>query len=264
MLILFIIVVFFYFGFDVAYCEDNDGDKSELVKGTIEVNNTKIDLDNSVKHVRDGAIFVGGITAGAKLLKNTSLPIGAKLGATIGMGAASLVGFNLTQKTIATDKKGKVQMEIGNISGNASLKKSKTSENNSSNNDTNNSSSNNSSSDNGSYPFKSSIEDNESNNTTISDIIELLNENVNLHLIIIYLIVMLFIFIFMKNINDKYWKFPLIKKLPYGHLIEFYIMKLLKMWSKINNIWIYLILSTILLSNIISLYSLYVIIDKLG
>lgn len=62
-------------------------------KSTIEVNNVSItSLDVAINHIRDGAVYIGGMAAAGKIVKNSSLPMGAKLGATVVMGGVSLIG----------------------------------------------------------------------------------------------------------------------------------------------------------------------------
>ena len=41
------------------------------------------------------------MTAAAKIIKSSFLPIGAKLGATLGMGGASLIGYKMIQNNLA-------------------------------------------------------------------------------------------------------------------------------------------------------------------
>ena len=71
------------------------------VKGTIKVDNIKIDgLKSAVDKVRDASIYIIGMTAAAKIIKSSSLPIGAKLGATLRMGGASLIGYKMIQNNL--------------------------------------------------------------------------------------------------------------------------------------------------------------------
>lgn len=101
----------------------------------IEVNNVSIKgLDGAVYKVRDGAIYVGGMAATAKVVKNSSLPLGAKLGATIGMGAASLIGFKMVQNNLSSSttqgKHGKLDIKADKISSVIKSTSSKSSSNN--------------------------------------------------------------------------------------------------------------------------------------
>ena len=46
-------------------------DDSNTIKGGIEANNVKINnLDVAVENKRDGAIYIGGMTAAAKIMKS--------------------------------------------------------------------------------------------------------------------------------------------------------------------------------------------------
>ena len=112
------------------------------------------------------------MAAAAKLIKSSCLPLGTKLGATISMGAASLAEFSLTQKAMSANKKGKINLEVDKITSNASAGNSDNSSNSP-------------------FPTKSSLEGDESTPISISERIDLLNDNLNLHLIMIYLNILL-------------------------------------------------------------------------
>jgi hypothetical protein len=79
-----------------------------MVKDTdnvLQVQNVQVNgIDVALVHIRDGAIYIGGMTAAGKIVKNCSLPIGAKLGATLGMGAASLIGYKMVQNNLLSNK----------------------------------------------------------------------------------------------------------------------------------------------------------------
>ena len=71
-------------------------DDSNTIKGGIEANNVKINnLDVAVEKIRDNAIYIGGNTAAAKIMKSSFLVIGGKFGSVLRMGAASLVSYKM-------------------------------------------------------------------------------------------------------------------------------------------------------------------------
>ena len=90
--------------------------------------------------MRDGAVFIGGMTAAGKVLKNCSLPITAKLGATVGMGTAALVSYKMVENNITPDKApSKLNIEVDKFNTDISVnKKSLLPENISKHNNSNN------------------------------------------------------------------------------------------------------------------------------
>lgn len=91
-------------------------DDPHTIKGTLDVNNLKIEkLDVAVEKVRDGAIYIGGMAAAAKAIKNSSFPIGAKQGSVLGMGAASLISYKKVQNNLG-HKTETLKLKAENIS----------------------------------------------------------------------------------------------------------------------------------------------------
>ena len=85
-------------------------------KGTLVVNNVKINnIDLAVEKVKDGALFIGAMTAAAKVMKNSFLPVGAKLGFLIGIGAACLVSYKMVQKNLRHKSEGDLNINADNI-----------------------------------------------------------------------------------------------------------------------------------------------------
>lgn len=77
------------------------------IKGTIEASNVKIEnLDIAVDKIRDGAIYIGGMTATAKVVKGYWLPIGAKLGSIVGIGTASLISYKMVKNNLGNKSEG--------------------------------------------------------------------------------------------------------------------------------------------------------------
>lgn len=112
MLFILSLVLFFTY----AYCihdNSNTGNLANMindsysnkVKSVLEVNNIKINgFEFAMEHIRDGAIWIGGMSAAAKIAKGFNLPIVAKFGATIGMGAASLLGYKMIQNNLPNNQ----------------------------------------------------------------------------------------------------------------------------------------------------------------
>jgi hypothetical protein len=172
-----LVLIFFTIGFLSAHVlgvELLEGtDKDGGLQGSIEMNNVKLTgLENAVKHVGSAAVYTTGMSVGAGLLKSSGMPLGAKIASTIGIGAASLVGYNLVQKSMSLDKKS------GNINLQAENVKSTLNNTGYSPNDK-------------SFPNASALEDNE--NVNLEDITEVLNLNLILHYVILYLLVLVFI-----------------------------------------------------------------------
>lgn len=104
----------------------------------VEINNIKINgIETALNNMRDGAIFIGGMTAPGKIIKNCSLPITAKLGATIGMGTAALITYRMVQSNVTPHKaSSKLGIKVDKINTDLSVnKKSLLSENTSKHND---------------------------------------------------------------------------------------------------------------------------------
>jgi hypothetical protein len=166
------------------------------VNADIEVNNIKVNgLDVAVDKIRDGSLYIGGMAATSKIIKSSSLPLGAKLGATVGMGAASLIGFKMIQNNLSSP----------NTQGNLDIKADKITSKINTNSNIN------------------KLVDNSNNNneTTISSLdIEQLNLDFYLHIVMIYLILIVIFFLIMKNISEREVKLDFIKTLPKGEYLE--------------------------------------------
>ena len=216
-------------------------DTSNSIKGVIEANNVKVEnLDVAVDKIRDGSIYIAGLVAAGKIIKSYSLPIGAKLGATVGIGAASLVGYHMVQKNLG-NRTQPMNIKIDNV--NTTI--TGTSDNN---------------------ITKNLVPANNNNNDdhliSVLDI-EQLQLDYYLHIIMLYLFIILFLIIIMKIISKKNYSFEFALKLPYGNLIQKSLIAIFKWWDRTNDFWIYSILVTIFISLIISAWSIGIIIDNI-
>ena len=219
---------------------------NDTIKGTLEAKNIKIEnVDIAVEKVRDGAIYIGGMAAAAKIMKTSSLPLGAKLGSVIGMGAASLISYKM------------IQNNLGHKSESLNLKAEQLNTvigtSNSSNNDTINK-----------FVEGAGKSNGNTDNFLISALdLEQLHLDFYLHLVILYLLVILFVIMIMKSISKRNLKFEFVQKLPFGPYLQTLLLKLFNWWDKTNDIWIYLILIVVFFSLIISAWSIYIIIGNI-
>jgi len=215
-------------------------------KDTLEINNIKIeDLDPQIDKLRDGSLYIAGLTAGAKIVKNSSIPIVAKLGTTLGLGALSIIGYKIIVNTFKSNTyTGKVSATIDKVNCNIS-----TSNNNKSNFINNLTNGSNDSNDN--YNMISSLD------------IEQLQLIFYLNLIVIYLLSMIIVFLLMKQISTLNLNFNFLLKLPYGNTIQNLVIKIFKLWEKTGSIWIYTILIIVLINLGISTWAIYVILSHI-
>jgi len=147
--------------------------------GVIQIDNVQVNgVDVALAHIRDGAIYIGGMSAAGKVVKNCSLPVSAKLGATLGMGAASLIGYKMVQNNLSPNKThSDMSLRVDRLR--TDVYKNKLVSN-----------SNDSDSDSKNY---------------LSDLdIEQLQLDYYLQIILLYLLILVLIFLIMKYISDKY------------------------------------------------------------
>jgi hypothetical protein len=177
------------------------------------MSNIKIeDLEPQIDKLRDGSLYIAGMAAGARIVKNSSIPLIAKLGTTLGLGAVSIIGYKITINSLKSNTyTGKVSATIDKVNYNIS-----TSNNNNKSNFINNltNGSNDSSED---YNMISSLD------------IEQLQLIFYLNLIVIYLLSMIIVFLIMKQISTLNLNFNLLLKLPYGNTIQNLVIKIFKL-----------------------------------
>jgi hypothetical protein len=214
-------------------------------KGTLEINNIRLEGSGpQIDKLRDGSLYIAGLTAGTRIVKNSSIPLAFKLGTTVGLGAASLIGYKVTQNILTPNTyTGKVTASIDKINPVTTPNNNKSNFINSLTNESNDSDNN--------YNIISSID------------IEQLQLIFYLDLIIIYLLAMLIIFFLMKQISTLNLKFDFLLKLPYGNLIQSIVIKIFKLWEKTSSIWIYIILIIVLINLGLSAWAMYVILSHI-
>ncbi len=223
-----------------------DSSNMDIAKGAIEVDKVKVDgIESAVDKLRDGSIYIAGLTAGARIVKSSSLPLGAKTGTTIGLGAASLVGYKIIQNSLQSNTySGKVTASIDKINSSVTASPS----NNKSNlistlvegsNDSNH------------YNIISSLD------------IEQLQLIFYLDLILIYLLILAIMFLLMKYISTLNFKFDYLLKLPYGYLMQKLTKKLLEWWGLTSTLLVYIILINVLIWLSVSAWGIYVILSHI-
>ena len=214
--------------------------KDSTTSGVVEANNIKINgIEVGIEKMRDGAIWLGGMSVAAKIVKGSSLPIGAKLGATVGMGAISLIGYKMVENNLSRGTRGNIGINADKVSistSNPYIKKLSTE--------------------------SESMEGGSKDCFNISSLdVEQLQLDFYLQIVIIYLLIILFVFLIMKSISDRDLKLEFLNKLPF---IQTLLLKVFKWWGNTNVIWVYTILITVLISMIISAWSIYIILNNLS
>lgn len=125
------------------------------------------------------------MSVAGKVIKNCSLPITAKLGATIGMGTAALISYRVVQNNMTPYRPmAKLDIKVDKINANISPnKKSLLPENISKQDNSNN------------------LEDNMHNISELD--LEQLKLDYYLQLVILYLLLIILVFLIMKAISEK-------------------------------------------------------------
>ena len=237
-LLLFIgIFLYYIFKSNVVYCLDEETKKQLMeVSNNVIVNNPNINISNSMAkafaNAGTGVAIGGGMSAMAKIVKGSGLPLGTKIGATVvgGVLAGSAVVVFTAVNTISQNK----------------IEKSSRLNNNGSN---------------GFFSANCPLE----NNEVISNVDAVHNfllANYILHIAVLYLLFAIAIlYISDKIINNK-WELLFIKKY-FG--IRFYnlIIKGISYTSKSNQIWIFLIWIMLIFSSICSIYFAYYLLNNI-
>nr|YP_004376360.1 hyp4 [Moniliophthora roreri]ADO51587.1 hyp4 [Moniliophthora roreri] len=88
-------------------------------------------------------------------------------------------------------------------------------------------------------------------------IIDILSNNLLLQFIVLYLLIMLILIISSKFLLNESSEFKTINSLPFGGVISYLLKKYISIWKKSSNIWILLIVFSIFIFNLVSIYSIY-------
>jgi len=189
----------------ICMMKDNDN----IAKGVLEANNIKVNnVDAAMAHIRDGAVYIGGMAAAAKILKNSSLPIGAKLGTVIGMGATSLIGYRLTSNSLSKDRThSSMNIEVEKINSSIGLSKKPSSDKTAINKFLPDSSAS-------SQHSNDVSSEGESFNISPLDL-EQLQLEFYLHIAIVYLLVIALVFLLMKSLSSMNFKFEFLNNIPF-------------------------------------------------
>lgn len=240
----------------------NDSTEPKKVEDTVGTIPKINRFEFGIAQIGDCAVYIGGMMAAAKVVKYSTLPIGAKLGATVGIGAVALLGYKMIQNSMYSINNqatlnvnaDKLNTNVDNINNNVNNVNTKV-EAFKSNNIVNN------------YYIDKLVSDSESgnnpnnNNFNISAIdVEQLQLDFYLQVVIIYLLIILLMFLIMKSLSDRGLKMEFLNKLPF---IQSLVLKLFKWWGKTNIIWVYIILIIVLVGLTISAWSILIILHNL-
>ncbi len=229
-------------------------DSENIASGVLEAeaNNVRVNnVDAAVAHLRDGAVYIGGMTAAAKVVRNSSLPIGAKLGAVMAVGGLSLIGYRSVSNNLSKDRThSSMNIEIEKINSSIGLSKNP----------------NNGKTDINKFLPDSSASLQDSNGVSdISNISPLDLEQLQLefysHILIIYLLIIVFVFLLMKSLSSMNFKFEFLNNIPF---LKRLLLKVMHWWGKTSIIWVYMIIISILISIIISTWSIYIILNNVS
>lgn len=187
------------------------------------------------------------MAAAGKTVNNCSLPIGAKLGATVGMGAASLIAYKMVQNNVSLAKtQGNISMSAEKVSGNGSVSP----KNN--------------------FVWENFLNNNSNiyENKTIYNIsrldVEQLQLDYHLQIIILYLLILVLIFLVIKFISDKNLKSNYIEKLPLNKFIKNIFTKIIKLWGNTSIVWVYILLKAVIICMVISIWSISIILSNIS
>lgn len=197
---LFVLLIYFLFIYDnamfsnIVYSIDDLNKNNSGVNVNLEANNVTVNgIEVAVGQIRDSAVYIGGMAVAGKVVRSSSLPIGAKLGAAIGIGAASLIGYKMIENNLSYNR-----AQDGMI-----IKVDKVSAGISNNND--------------SFVNKlvagSGSSDESKDYLNISSLdVEQLQLDLYLHVVILYLLIIVIVFLIMKSISDRDLEFSFLHK----------------------------------------------------
>lgn len=103
----------------------------------------------------------------------------------------------------------------------------------------------------------------ESDSSLTQFVVEALNTHLFLNFIIVYLLVMLLLIFICKLVLNKNTEFQNLNKYPLGNLINKILVKYISIWQTSGNVWIFLILGSLIFFNLVTLYSFYSLIKIL-
>ena len=102
----------------------------------------------------------------------------------------------------------------------------------------------------------------ESDKVLYKFVLDTLNDNLILHFLSIYLLLMLLI-IFLAKLNLINSDFNFLEKFYINNTLKSLIIKYISIWQKSNNIWIFSIITCVIIFNIASLISFFNLISVL-
>lgn len=252
----------YYFDNDmICLCEEVDEElikknaKYDQANGHLELDNIKITgLNNLARAIGQAGSFAAGTAAMAKIIKNSPMPLLGKAATILVGGAGSVVTFSVTKMAVELMNNSRTQNR--DVQFHAKYVSIDSSVSNSSTNPGGNSSTNPGGTTGGSssnYPTSCASEDLD---TILQSLIESL---LILQCCIIYLIIQLIIFYIMFHLANKNYQFDFVKSWPYGTKIQNLLLKILEMWRKTSYIWLFILISLILIFTLASTFGIYAI-----
>ena len=259
-LTLFFFFLFSYLDLNIVFCVENEKINlgENTVSGNINVHQPNINIPSSVaqglNNLGLGASIGSGASSAAAVVKKTSLPVGAKLGAVaaggllggsfyLGAAAANAVIQKNLKTTTKSSSSGSLPSSQHKLRGIPSDKS-------------------NSSGESGNL-IKSPLEPTEMTDTfTAQTVMDLLNATLIINLVMVYLLVLFIIFILGKLVINNQLELNWIKSLPLGDKIHYLVIKILKIWGKSSLFFIFYIWFMLVLASVFSSYFIYVLITN--
>lgn len=248
LVIVLILCLILYLTIKEVHAEDIPKPEVKVADNTINIHNPNISVPadavaKGLTNVGVGAAIAGGMSAMAALMKSSPLPPAIKVGTVIAGGAAAgvLVTATNAANSIAQNKINSKTPTTGVTTSATSSTPTGTP-----------------SSDD---PTAFSI-DSIGNNFKDSSVMDLLSSNCYLHIIILYLLFNLTLLLLSDLIIKYNWKFLFIKNI-FGERFYNLVMKTINYSSKVNKIWIWLILVLLVISSIGSLSISYFILNNI-
>jgi len=257
-LTLFFFFLFSYLDLNIVFCVENDKINlgENTVSGNINIHNPNINIPSSLaqglNNLGLGASIGSGASSAAAVVKKTSLPVGAKLGAVaaggllggsifLGATAANAV-IHTNVKTTTTSSSSESLPSSQNTSGTSSQSKSSVDSGN---------------------VINSPLEPTEMTDTfTAQTVMDLLNATLIINLVMVYLLVLFIIFILGKLVINNQLELNWIKSLPLGDKIHSLVIKILQTWGKSSLFFIFYIWLMLVLASVFSSYFIYVLITN--
>ena len=240
--------------FNTIYLE---GEKE--VNLDVSVKGNEVDIkDISIKtageiagHIGGAGVFAAGLKVGASLVKNSSLPIGLKIGLTSGTGLLSFLLFNTgkaTVKLFENNKLDKFNSENHHIIVNKKEDGEFTAEVTDTGKNDNN------------FTWNKSPNENE---LDLDQVLEVLTGCVNINMCIVFILTISIIFLVFKWMSQKHYNLDWTDKIIFGKILKSVIQYFLKTWSNSSSLFGFFGLLIVWFGSIINTIYLKLLLDYL-